>query len=325
MSKKNELEFANFILRFGQERFLLNLVEEVVIPAFNSGLERSYGEVRHFFHNVEIINLGNEEKPVICIAGRYIKDMVVKREQVFDKSNGGIVKNKRSFQTSPSAIFILVLNNHRLIYLSETSYAPSLLDFQRTTEKFINEKYQIFIANERDGNNSCANKISANLKIIPLTSEESIGDFVNKYDLLKTVRIELITTNNELDNNGFFEQLRQSKEEVHSNVTTIIHDNGKNGLSKGEVTRQLEAALKQGNSIVQLKGKDNQGNKLEGSNEEFKVKSQLNEIPHTISEIAIKSYEIFQTLVERGVVNVGEFGENTSAIIKQLYDKLNRG
>lgn len=49
MPKKSELEFANFILRFGQERVLMDYLEEIVIPAFSSGLERSYGETTYFF------------------------------------------------------------------------------------------------------------------------------------------------------------------------------------------------------------------------------------------------------------------------------------
>lgn len=49
MPRKSELEFANFILKFGQERALIDFAEEIVIPAFSSGLERFYGETKHFF------------------------------------------------------------------------------------------------------------------------------------------------------------------------------------------------------------------------------------------------------------------------------------
>jgi hypothetical protein len=332
MPKKSELEFANFILRFGQERVLIDFVEEIVIPAFSSGLERSYGETKHFFHDVEILNLGTLENPVLCITGRYIKDTVVKREQVFDEESNELIKDNDSLHTSPSAVFILILNNHRLIYLSETSYAPSLLAFQTTAAKFIKEKYQDFIDELYQQNRHRGIKKvqlyreydSPSLEIVPLTSEESISEFIEQYSLLKTVEIKLLTTNNELDNNGFFKQARKAKEEVLANTTTITHNNGKDGLSKGAVTRQLESALSQGNSKVKLKGSDRQGNKLEGSNENFKVRSQLAEIPQTISEIANKGYETFQSLVDQGIIHVGEGRDNISDKIKQLWNKLNR-
>ncbi|MBE9176792.1 hypothetical protein IQ225_18375 [Synechocystis salina LEGE 06155] len=333
MPKKGELEFANFILRFGQEHVLIDFVEEIVIPAFNSGLERAYGETTHFFHDVEILNFGNLENPVLCIVGRYIKNTVVKREQVFDEENNELIKDNSSLHTSPSAVFILILNNHRLIYFSETSYAPSLLAFQTTIGKFIKEKYHHFIDELHQQNQH--RRITKtelyrqygnpSLEIVSLTSEESISEFINQYSLLKTVEIKLLTTNNELDNNEFFKQAKKIKEEANSNTTTITHNNGKDGLSKGAVTRQLESALSQGILKIKLKGKDRQGNELEGSNQNFKVKSHLTEeeISQTISGIANSGYEIFQNLVDQGIIHIGESRDNISDKIKQLWNKLN--
>jgi hypothetical protein len=145
MPKKHELEFANFILKFGQEGVLLDYVEEIVIPAFMQKGERSYGRTKHFFHHVEILNLGESEELVPCIVGRYIKNTVVSREQVYDEEGQELIKDNESLNTSPSAIFILILNNHRLIYFSETSYSPSLRSFQLTVAKLLREKYHTFI------------------------------------------------------------------------------------------------------------------------------------------------------------------------------------
>lgn len=288
---------------------------------------------RIFFHDVEMLNLGNSEIPVLCIAGRYVKNTVVKREQIFNEENNELIKDNGSLHTSPSAVFILILNNHRLIYLSETSYAPSLLSFQSTAAKFVKDKYHEFINDLYQQNrHRGVTKASLyrehehpNLEVVSLTSEESIGEFISQYSLLKTVEIKLLTTNNELDNNDFFRQARQIKEEAHANTTTITHNNGKEGLSKGAVTRQLESALSQGNSRVKLKGKDRQGNKLEGSNEKFKIKSQMPEIPQAIVGIASRGYAVFQSLVDQGTICLGENSENVTDKIKQLWDKLHQG
>lgn len=235
MPRKHQLEFANFILRFGDDRVLLDLAEEIVIPAFTSpDLERSYGETKHFFHDVEILNFGDDEHPTLCIAGRYIKDTFVKREQVFNDATDRLVKDTDSLQTSPSSIFILILNSHRLMYFKETSYAPSLLTFQKTISVFLKQKYQEFIDLQHEQTGIEKSQLyreydPPHLEIVPLTNEESISEFVNQYELLKTVEIKLLSTNNELDNNGFFEKARQAKDAVQSNVTTITHNNGKNG------------------------------------------------------------------------------------------------
>jgi hypothetical protein len=332
MSKKNELEFSNFILKFGENHNLLDFVEEIVIPAFTQKLERSYGETRHFIHDVQILNFGNEEDPIPCIAGRYIKDTVIKREQIFDEDADELKKDLQSLNTSPSAIFVLILNNHRLIYFNETAYAPNTYAFRVTAIKFIKEKYQDFIDDlyvrfQHEGTTivDLYRRYSPpTLEIVPLTSNESISEFVNQFGLIKTVEIDLLTTNNEIDNNEFFKQIRASKEEAHSSMTTITHKNTMEGLSKGVITRQLESALNQGNSKVKLKGKDKQGNKLEGNNDNFKIRALLSEIPQSISGIAAKGYTAFQDLVSQGIIQVGDSRENISEIIKRVWNNINR-
>ena len=333
MAKKSELEFANFILKFGQDRVLLDLAEEIVIPAFISRLDRSYNTTKHFFLDVEVLNLGSEENPIICIAGRYVKNTIVKPEQVFDEANNELVKSDAFLPSSPSSVFILILNNHRLIYLTETAYAPNLSDFRKTTINFINNKYHEFI-NELYENRAdrqltksqlYSNYERPSLDIIPLSSSQSISDFINQYDSLKEVIIKLGGTNNELDNNDFFKQVRKAKDEAIANTTTITHQNRQDGLSKGKITQQVESALSQGISQVTLKGVDKQGNKLDGSNDNFKLRKQITDIPLTISGIATKGYEVLRDLLEQGTLQVGETRDNieeVTAKIKQIWNKI---
>ncbi|MGK7933145.1 MAG: hypothetical protein AB4041_17170 [Microcystaceae cyanobacterium] len=50
MTTKHSLEFANFICRFGDNLVLLDLLEEIIIPAFtDEHLQRSYRDTSFFF------------------------------------------------------------------------------------------------------------------------------------------------------------------------------------------------------------------------------------------------------------------------------------
>jgi hypothetical protein len=330
MTKKHQLEFANFILRFGDNRVLLDLAEEIVIPAFTSeNLGRSYSETRHFFHDVEILNFGDDDTPILCIAGRYIKDTLVRREQVFREETDQLVRDSESLKTSPSAIFMLILNNHRLMYFKETSYAPNILSFKATIINFLKLKYHEFVDRLHEESGVSKSQLyreyePPNLEIVPLLHTESIGDFVRQYEKLRTVEIQLLSTNNELDNNGFFEQARQAKDEVQSSITTITHNNGKNGLLKGAVISQLESALRIGNSKVKLKGKDAQGNKLEGNNESLKIKADLAEVPQTIRGIAFRSFNTFQDFLDRGIIHIGQAREDLTEKIREIHRRRNQ-
>jgi hypothetical protein len=335
MSKRNELEFANFILKFGMNLNLIDFAEEIVLPAFkDTTMIRSWGETRHFFHDVEILNFGNESNPILCIVGEYIKDTKVTREQVYDPNTGQLRKDSKSLHTSPSAIFTLVLNNHKLIYFSKTASAPGILAFKTTVENFIKDKYHGFIDDMyRENRHQGVTKKELYqrynpplLEIVPLAREGLISEFINQYGLLNKVEIKLLTTNNDIDNNGLFIQnVREAKEEALSSVTTITHSSNINdGLSKGVIARQVQSALSQGNAKVQLKGKDRQGHDLEGNTETFKINMQLTTVPQGISEIGAKCYESFQALVAQGIIPIGNPIDNVLERIKKIWDNVNR-
>jgi hypothetical protein len=330
MPKKHELEFANFILRFGEDRKLLDLAEEIVIPAFTSDLERMGGESRHFFQDIRLVNLAMESEieqsePVIAVVGRYIKDTTVQREQVYNNDTDELIKDDESLRTSPSSIFVLVLNIHRLLYFAETKYAPTLTSFQTTIRHFLRAKYNDYMTTlyeERSNLRITKKQIYSeyeppNLEVIPLSDGAGISQFIDRYDLLKTAQISLVTTNNELDNAGLLKQLRQSKDAVLSDVTTIRHHSPK-GLSKGGVKAQVASAVSQGNAKVVLKGKDREGNKLEVTNDTFKIRRQIPDPPLTLNGIVKKCYEQFELLREAGAIRVGELLDDVSDKIEQI-------
>jgi hypothetical protein len=325
-----ELQFANFILKFGNKN-LIDLAEEVVVPAFKlEGLRRIQKKANHFFMDVELVNLGSQNDPVLCIAGRYVKDTAVRREQVFNSETKEIIKDNRTLKTAPSSIFILILNNHRLIYINETSYAPNIRSFKTTAAHFIRLTYNEFIRNSykrlKDQGVTLKQLHSEyghpSLNITSLANTASIREFIGNYDLLKSVEITLLKTNNELDNNDFFEEARKSQEEVQADQTIIKHTNGITGLNKSSAAKQVESAIGQGNAQVKLQGVDREGNHLKGNNDSFSIKSQIDSLSNKVPDIAKQGYEKFQILVRQGMIQIGESKENVSDKIKKILDSL---
>src|ERR1700723_2454744 len=137
--RQHAATFANFICRFGDQKVLLDYAKEIVLPAFfDDTYIRSYGKkAQFFFHEVEQVVLnGDKENPILGISGRFIKNTYLTREQIFDPEKG-IVLDPANIQSSPSAFFLLILNNHRLIYFPETAHAPDLKTFRATLYDFI--------------------------------------------------------------------------------------------------------------------------------------------------------------------------------------------
>jgi len=332
--KSLSMEMGNLVCRFGDEKVLLDLADEIVLPCFfGKRLVRSYDKTSYFFHDVSQVMLhdGKHEK-VIGIIGRYIKDTTFEREQIFEQEKG-LVKDSESMRSSPSAIFLLVLNNHRLIYVKETKNAPPKESFRATLLYFIKNKHKEYINNEYNRlkrahqENQEEPQITKKdlyercpiptMDLIPLTSEDSIEQFVKKYSILKVIEISLSDRNDENDNDPFFEALQKRKDAIGSNNSIVKHSNSK-GLDKNNAISEIAEATMQGNQNVKLSGVDGDGDTLRGNNQEFELKKPLHKLSLTPKNAASELYNSFLGLVEDGIIKIPETSEKAKTIINAI-------
>lgn len=338
--KSLSMELGNLICRFGRDKVLLDMADEIVLPCFfDEKLVRSYSKTSYFFHEVSPVLLNNDASDIVVgIAGRFIKDTTLEREQIFEEGKG-LVKDAGSMRSSPSAIFLLILNSHRLIYVKETKDAPSKESFRSTLLSFLRYKHKEYIeaeyerlnaAREEDPKAERVTKKDLNeatprptLELIPLTSEDSIEAFVRKYRILKTIEISLSDRNDENDNNPFFEEMQKRKDAIGSTKTLVKHTNSK-GLDKDEAINEIAEATEQGNQNVKLSGIDNDGDILRGNNENFQLRKPLEDLSSRPANAANDLYESFVGLVDSGLVKIPETSQKAKAIVKSLAQRLFR-
>jgi hypothetical protein len=333
MSKHNEIEFANFICKFGEKKILLDLAEEVIFPAFlTRGMYRSYGDTKYFLYQTEIIELQKSPTPFLGIAGRFIKDTTLEREQIFDE-DAGLKKDHQAIRSSPSALFVLILNNHKLVYLHETANAPHFTAFRATVEKFIRIKHKEFI-NKLYGKKRLNVELitkkelyeefpQPNVELIPLSSDASLKEFIKKYSLLRTVQARLVQPNDEIDNSGFFDKIREKMDDIGSKQTTLTHHN-KNGLSNTKAFEQLSPIANQGNAHIRLDGKDIHGDKLTGNNDNFKIRVSVPDLKDDIKSAALQMYGAFCRIIEDQTVRIGHVAVSATEKIKAIQSRLGK-
>lgn len=306
-ARKYPVEMANLVCKFGKKN-LLDYFEEIVLPAFtDENNRRVYGDTKYFFGDVELVTVEGR----VLLVGRFIKDMLFEREQVFTSS--GLVEDHDEMQSSPSCLFVLILDIHRLIFLKETKFAPSLDNFKSTLDAFLKKKYREFIDAAADAAKKSGEKITKKqlmldnivptLELIPLTSAQDIETFVRQYDVLSSVTYKFSDRNDEHDNEGFFEAVQRQKDEVGSKTTTIKHSNS-DGLDKDSVIEEVQAATIQGNQKVMLVGKDSSGTELRGDNKEFQLKSFVELTSNAPAIAAPTLYHKFKQLVGDGMIQV---------------------
>jgi hypothetical protein len=326
------LELANLICRFG-DKVLLDHFEEIVYPSFfDKSLRRVYGETSFFFERVRLLKLDDENgNEAVGICGRFIKDTMVRREQVYVEGEG-LRQDHGEMQSSPSSLFLLILDNHRLIYAKETSDGPPKESFRSTLLSFLRQVHSRVLEEKRDAlkdqglsREELRNEKDAlsesyqkpTLELVALTSEESIEEFIRSYEVLTQIKIAFADLNDETDLDDFFEQVQKAKDDVGSKKTTLVHT-AKGGLDKDAAIDQVTAATAQGNQNVTLVGSDEGGDRLVGNNEKFQLKTEIDNLNSSPTRAAKQMFKAFSELVASGRIRIPDVGRRTLATIGRI-------
>lgn len=327
MPRPLEVEVANFICRFGKP-VLLDLLDEVVLPAFFSDDRRTYMETEYFFMDQSFRYLVKNDVSSLALCCRLVKNTIIRRHQVYRKEKG-IVPDPKSLESAPSAIAVLLLQSHRLLYVREVPSAPSMTVFGSTFAKFMKSQvmsYRQALYEERKKAGKKPKKKHINeevqvpdVSVVPVVNNESLKDFVARFDVLNSLKIEVAPTNNELDNEDFFKSLRIRKSEVGSTRTVVQHANAK-GLDKQGCLKQVQAA-KQGNLLIEMRGKDDSGDELKGDNEAFSVRANLPTASANVQKCADAAFAKYNELIESEVVQVGKPVDDYTEKLKTSFKK----
>lgn len=223
--------FANFICKFGDEN-MVDYLCEVVLPAFTDDtlVREAYGSTFHLL-DVEILETLDENTDDPAIVGQFVRDTLLRRTQVFDARSGKLRPDEAFLETSPSAFFVLLLRDHRLIYFAETPDTPDLKMFQSTIDRFILRKYHSYITTLYNTDREVGGKITKKalrqiiieptLTIVPLTNADELRNFVERFDVLKRVYIVVHRKNDEISTNSLIANATAFNEKLRGASTKI--------------------------------------------------------------------------------------------------------
>ena len=301
MSAVHRIEFGNYTLKFGENKVLLDLFDEIVMPSFfeMKYIRKLKDKGEYFFLDTKVITLNDDvNSPELGITGRIVKNTKLKREQIFRKQ-GGLIEDVSELETAPSSTFLLLLNSHRLILSQEVTGAPTIQNFQSTSQFCLSARYKEYIQEEYDKDKAA--KVKDNeleqrtkksltldiprpfLRITPLPDKQDLKSFVGRFKHIDEVTIKLLPTNNEeIDNDDFWADLNARKDSMNSKAVAVKFANTKDGLDATQALAQTSSATSLGNSEVKFKGSDDQGDTIRGSNEDFSLTVELDDMSKNI-------------------------------------------
>ena len=213
--------------------------------------------------------------------------------------------------------FVLLLENHRLIFCREVSGAPSIQNFESTSQSFLHSRHKEFIASlfsqkeeelksvpPRGTKTALLREFPPpDLRVTPLSDRESLEGFIDRFKTIEQLTIKLLPTNHEeINNDDFWIDFSRRNEQMQSSSTTVRFVNNKDGLKADEVVAQTSAATEMGNSSVSLTGHDDQGDLIKGNNEDFTLTVEVGDLPNSIEEAGVAMHKNFLNLSRRGFI-----------------------
>lgn len=323
--RQHNAAFANFICRFGDDKVLLDYAEKIVIPAFmKDTYVRSYGKRTHYhFYQVNLMNMARDgEAPILVLAGQFIKETELTRHQVFDEKRG-LVKDEQSMRSAPSAFFVLILNNHRLIYFPETPHAPDLNAFRVTAESFLRKRHEEFIEELYKGSRADEQPPTKKslfqahprpmLEVVHLTGQVGIAQFLRRFEKLKRITFRVVKPNDDINAGEILDQVRDLSDALKSTNTKVTASSA-DGLDIGAAIEAVTEATASGNQDVNVSGVDTDGNALSGNNEKFQLSAEIDNIPPTKKGLIGRLLDKFMQLSSDGAINAPSVNANPDKI-----------
>jgi hypothetical protein len=333
--RQHELSFANFILRFGIESALLDYAEEIVLPAFLQNEEvRTFGDTTYRFYNVSLVQMERDDGiPILVLSGHFIKDTILRRQQIFDPSEG-IVEDAAQIASAPSAYFILQLNNHRLLYFAESANAPSLESFGSTVQHFVRQKWHTFVREEKSRLNVTRRNVerltvkdmqkripTPVVTVVKVAGRDEIAETIDRFKKITSLRIDLIQPNEETDGLKAVSSVEEFLRPVDPD-RLFISATKSAGLEKPETKVAVEELTSGQNTHLTLTGLDDSDAKIKADNDEFALSVAVEDPPQEDAALRQKLWKIYKGLVDAGKVFRPATPIKALDVIKRLRDNL---
>ena len=213
--------------------------------------------------------------------------------------------------SAPSAFFALDVDNHKLMYLPETSGAPTVNQFALTLQSFARKRLASYIRELSKASKTTSEpKSIADLMLdypepvvvaTHLSGDSNVDSFVERFSKIVRVDFQLRNTNAEFNRAEDFRRIREMKDDVLSDRTTLVHEN-KAGLKKAAVIEEVKVAAAGGNQTINLKGLGEDGAALTGSNDDLKLEISFPNPPENRFQRAVEMVRSYFKQVNAGLL-----------------------
>lgn len=237
MTNTQYATLANFNCTFkiNSETYpMLNYFEKIIWPAFNdkSLIRKTFKKndknlpIRYHISDVKIVELDNDN---LALIGKHIKRTILEISEDY-KPDEGFIGESETKPSAPYSTFIIILNNHRVIYFPNKAGAPDIRSFASTARYIIDEyinNQRTILLNKLDKKEYPAREAAiyirneyptAELNVVAIESEELAIEAFKNISSIRDVKFKFYKTNNDpIDFDSVFESAYKLIDQTDSN------------------------------------------------------------------------------------------------------------
>ena len=132
-----KVSVSNFNLVFvsgDKEEPLLEYFDSILMPALNSGIVKGSGDTTYFLMDVGVKEY---QEGKYALTGLLVKKTILEIKSDIDE-NGKLIEKDDRYPAAPFSMFIIYLNNHRMLFIENQKGSPDIRNFKATIKHIIN-------------------------------------------------------------------------------------------------------------------------------------------------------------------------------------------
>ena len=200
------IQAANFNCVFGKEkRAMLKEFKNIIFPAFSTGKKEYKNSMikKFFFKEVKIFdsNLG------YCLYGKIIKNInLVVKNRLDTKEN--LIDVDVKVPSAPYSEFIIILKNHRMLFVPSQPGSPTLYDFKN----LIKHSIKSIIRNNDIREEK--RRLTFELEIFEIPQEILLEQKLSKVKDIEFFKFEIQPQNSKIFDDNYFRELEEARKEI---------------------------------------------------------------------------------------------------------------
>lgn len=213
---KKNAQIANFNIVFGdEEKPMLDYFNNVIYPAFTSGIKKVSDDNEYLFKNVKITESIDNK---YILSGQFVKKTILEIKSDINEA-GELIEKDEKHSAAPYSSFAINLMNHRMIYVPNQKGSPTLANFGSTV-KYIISKY----IKEKNSTLNEKNKLEyAIVNIVGIPSAKSMDALLKNVEKITKLTLRFYPLNGDLNFSEVFDVVTKDiRESVGSKNGEII-------------------------------------------------------------------------------------------------------